>query len=162
MKVSPRHDKFINTLANSSIHIIATMRGKDQYEIEKDDRGKTSVKKLGVGAKQRDGFEYEFTVTFSLDTATHMATIQKDMLVKSTKMRDSKIKEAGSTKEIVDGVEGQNFVKANWCGCRECEDKIKAETAATSRVIVGDAEEGEVCAVCGKKATKKVLFARAY
>ena len=77
-KVTHRHDKFINALANSSIHIIATMRGKDQYEIEKDDRGKTSVKKLGVGAKQRDGFEYEFTVTFSLDTATHMATIQKD------------------------------------------------------------------------------------
>lgn len=112
---------------------------------------------------RRDNFE-KFTLSLDeLDKIPELlATIQKDMLVKSTKMRDSKIKEAVSIKEILDGVEGKNFVKANWCGCRECEDKIKAETAATSRVIVGDAEEGEVCAVCGKKATKKVLFARAY
>lgn len=77
-KVTPRHDAFINRLATSPIHLIATMRGKDQYEIEKDDRGKTSVKKLGVGAKQRDGFEYEFTCTFTVDQKTHMAESQKD------------------------------------------------------------------------------------
>lgn len=40
----------------SNIHIIATMKGKDQYEVDKDERGRTAVKKLGVGAKQRDGF----------------------------------------------------------------------------------------------------------
>jgi hypothetical protein len=77
-KVTPRHDAFINRLATSPIHIIATMRGKDQYEVERDDRGKTSVKKLGVGAKQRDGFEYEFTCTFTIDLKTHMAEAQKD------------------------------------------------------------------------------------
>lgn len=77
-KVTPRHQKFIDALVQSDIHIIATMRGKDQYEVEKDDRGKTSVKKLGVGAKQRDGFEYEFTCTFLLDSRTHMAEVQKD------------------------------------------------------------------------------------
>lgn len=78
-KVTPRHDAFINRLATSPIHIIATMRGKDQYEIEKDNNsGKTSVKKLGVGAKQRDGFEYEFTCTFTIDQKTHMSESQKD------------------------------------------------------------------------------------
>lgn len=77
-KVTPRHDKFIEAIAHSPIHIISTMRGKDQYEVEKDDRGKTAVKKLGVGAKQRDGFEYEFTCTFSIDVDTHMAKPQKD------------------------------------------------------------------------------------
>ena len=84
------------------------------------------------------------------------------MLEKSRKMRDSKVKDAFSMKEILDGVEGKNFVRVNWCGCRECEDKIKAETAASARVIISDASDGTVCAVCGKKATKKVLFARAY
>lgn len=54
------------------------MRGKDQYEIEKDQSGKTSVKKLGVGAKQRDGFEYEFTCTFLIDQKTSMSEAQKD------------------------------------------------------------------------------------
>lgn len=77
-KVTPRHDAFINKIATSPIHIIATMRGKDQYEVEKDDRGKMSVKKLGVGAKQRDGFEYEFTCTFTIDNKSHMAESQKD------------------------------------------------------------------------------------
>lgn len=77
-KVTPRHDAFIHAIADSPIHVIATMRGKDQYEIEKDDRGKTSVKKLGVGSKQRDGFEYEFTCTFTIDQKTNMAESQKD------------------------------------------------------------------------------------
>lgn len=77
-KVSPRHNKFINAIADSPIHIIATMRGKDQYEMTKDDRGKTSVQKLGVGARQRDGFEYEFTVTFLIDQKTNTAEVQKD------------------------------------------------------------------------------------
>lgn len=78
MKVTPRHDKFIQAVASSPIHIIATMRGKDQYEVEKDDSGKINVKKLGVGAKQRDGFEYEFTSTFNLDLDSHFARSQKD------------------------------------------------------------------------------------
>lgn len=77
-KVTPRHNKFINAIADSPIHIIATMRGKDQYEVSKDDKGKTSVQKLGVGAKQRDGFEYEFTCTFLIDQKTNCAEVQKD------------------------------------------------------------------------------------
>jgi len=76
-KVTPRHDKFIASIADSPIHIIATMRGKDQYEMEKSDN-KTTVKKLGVGAKQREGFEYEFTSTFLIDQKTSLATPQKD------------------------------------------------------------------------------------
>ena len=78
-KVTPRHNKFINAISDSPIHIIATMRGKDQYEMTKDDKtGKATVQKLGVGAKQRDGFEYEFTCTFLLDQKTNTAEVQKD------------------------------------------------------------------------------------
>ncbi len=77
-RVTPRHNKFINAIADSPIHIIATMRGKDQYEMNKDDKGKTTVQKLGIGAKQRDGFEYEFTCTFLIDQKTNTAEVQKD------------------------------------------------------------------------------------
>ena len=76
--VTPRHDAFINKISSSPLHIIATMRGKDQYEMERDNSGKTSVKKLGVGAKQRDGFEFEFTCTFTIDNKSHTAEAQKD------------------------------------------------------------------------------------
>ena len=77
-KITPRHNKFIEAMADSPLHIIATMRGKDQYEVERDDRGKTNIKKLGVGANQREGFEYEFTCTFLIDQQSHIATVQKD------------------------------------------------------------------------------------
>jgi len=75
-KITPRHNKFLAAIADSPIHIIATMRGKDQYSIEQGD--KMSVKKLGVGAKQREGFEYEFTASFLMDQSTNTADVQKD------------------------------------------------------------------------------------
>ena len=91
---------------------------------------------------------------------TLLGTVQKDMLEAARVRRDKHIVEADDLKGILDGVEGGNFVKAGWCGCRECEDKIKAETAATARVIAdGIAKK---CAVCGKKAQTLVYFARAY
>ena len=65
-------------MAYSPITIIATMRSKDSYEMTKDNNGRATVEKIGVGAKQRDGFEYEFTCTFSIDQKTNTATAQKD------------------------------------------------------------------------------------
>ena len=53
--------------------------------------------------------------------------------------------------EILAGVEAGNFVKAGWCGCRECEDKVKEESGATARVYA-EGETAESCAVCKKKA----------
>lgn len=77
-RITPRHNKFIDALTTSPIHIIATMRGKDQYEVEKDEKGRVNVKKLGVGIQQRDGMEYYFTCTFNLDNVDHMARCEKD------------------------------------------------------------------------------------
>ena len=89
-------------------------------------------------------------------------TVQQEMLEKSKQRRDSRIVWADSVEGILNGVDNKNFVKAAWCGCRECEEKIKEQTQATARVIAPDSVEGKVCAVCGKKAEKVVYFARAY
>ncbi len=88
--------------------------------------------------------------------------IQANMLEKSRKIRDSKVVWANTLQEILQGVDGKNFVKACWCEDRACEDKIKEDTQATARIITEDNPDGKVCAVCGKKATKVVLYARAY
>ena len=88
--------------------------------------------------------------------------IQKNMFEKAKEARDKKIVRADSLDGILKGVDGQNFVKAGWCGCRECEDKIKDYAQATARIIDCDAKDGEVCAVCGKPAKHTVIFARAY
>jgi prolyl-tRNA synthetase len=58
-------------------------------------------------------------------------------------------------------VESGNFVKAGWCGCRDCEDKVKEETGATARVFA-EGESKEKCAVCGKEAKHVIVYARAY
>ncbi len=50
-----------------------------------------------------------------------------------------------------------------WCGDAECEAKVKDETKATTRCIPLEQEPGqETCIVCGKPATEKVIFGRAY
>jgi len=55
------------------------------------------------------------------------------------------------------------YVKMMWCGCKECEEKIKNDTSATSRCIPFHQENiGEICPVCGKKAKKLVFWAKAY
>ena len=55
------------------------------------------------------------------------------------------------------------FVKAMWCGCQECEDKIKDELAATSRCMPFEQEHlSDVCVCCGKPAKKMVYWGRAY
>lgn len=87
--------------------------------------------------------------------------VQKDMLDAARVRRDGKIIYAEDLDGILKGVEGGNFVKAGWCGCRECEDKVKAHTAATARVFA-EGETSKKCAVCGKKAAHTVIFARAY
>ncbi len=90
-----------------------------------------------------------------------LKTVQKDMLKSAKARRDGRIVYAKDMAGILSGVENGNFVKAGWCGCRECEDKIKAETAATARVYA-EGEKSKTCAVCGKKALHTVIFARAY
>ena len=91
-----------------------------------------------------------------------MDTIQKNMYLKSKANRDSRIVTADSLDGILAGVEGKNFVKAGWCGCRECEDKVKEFASATARVMVDEEGVPERCAICGKPAKHNVIFARAY
>ena len=92
---------------------------------------------------------------------TLLAQVQGDLLSAARARRDSRIVYADDMQGILAGVEAGNFVKAGWCGCRECEDKVKEETAATSRVYVEE-ESKETCAVCGKKAKHVIIYARAY
>lgn len=113
---------------------------------------------------RRDNGEKTFAKIDGIEnTITELLqTIQKDMLIRSRERRDSKVIEADSLDGILNGVEGKNFVKAGWCGCRECEDKVKEYASATSRVMIDEEGAPEKCAICGKPAKHKVIFARAY
>ncbi len=57
----------------------------------------------------------------------------------------------------------QGYVKIMWCGCRECEDKIKELTTSTIRCIPFKEEHiSDTCAICGKPAKHMVYTARQY
>ena len=93
-----------------------------------------------------------------------METIQKDMLEKARKHRESHTYVAKNMEEmgnILNNTPG--FVKAMWCGCQECEDKIKELTGATSRCMPFDQEQlSDKCVCCGKECTTDIYWGVAY
>lgn len=63
--------------------------------------------------------------------------------------------------EIADTKPG--FIRAMWCGDRECEEKLKEVAGVSSRCIPFEQEEiSDVCVCCGKKADKMLYWGKAY
>lgn len=64
-------------------------------------------------------------------------------------------------KEIADTKPG--FIRAMWCGERECEDKLKEVAGVTSRCIPFEQDNiSETCVCCGKKAKHMLYWGKAY
>jgi len=76
--LTPRHNHFIEKMTRCKSHLIITLRGKDQYVLEENDKGKQAPKKVGMGPIQRDGLEYEFQFALLIDQQSHVATVSKD------------------------------------------------------------------------------------
>jgi hypothetical protein len=75
--ITPEHNNLVDTMLRSPAHIIATMRAKQEYVLETNDRGKQQPKKVGMAPVQREGMEYEFTVMLDVDM-NHVASASKD------------------------------------------------------------------------------------
>ncbi|MGD6896991.1 proline--tRNA ligase [Bacillus infantis] len=90
--------------------------------------------------------------------------IQSDLLEKARDLREQKTENAAGMGEFKQALkDNQGFIKAMWCGRRECEDRIKEETGATSRCIPFEQEHiSDVCVCCGNKAEELVYWAKAY
>ena len=76
-QITPMHNRLIETMLESSCHIIGTMRSKTDYLQTQNDRGRMEIRKVGLAPVQRDGMDYEFTVVFDLGM-DHTVTISKD------------------------------------------------------------------------------------
>ncbi len=92
---------------------------------------------------------------------TLLDLIKKSLFARAQSRMQSRTVTAASLDELLQGVEGGNFVRAGWCGERACEDRVKEFAQATARVIDEHHTE-KVCICCGKPATHTVFFARAY
>jgi hypothetical protein len=64
--VTPVHREFVDTMLQSTCHIIATMRAKMEY-VQEEVNGKKQIRKIGLAPVQRAGTEYEFTVVCDMD-----------------------------------------------------------------------------------------------
>lgn len=75
-KLTPRHNAFVQHMLQSPLHIIGTIRAKQEY-ILSEKNGKQVPEKVGMKGVTREGMDYEFTLVFNLDMR-NQATATKD------------------------------------------------------------------------------------
>jgi hypothetical protein len=74
---TPEHTAFVEFIKQLPVHTICTMRSKQAYVLEKNDRGKETPRKVGLEAVQREGLEYELTLVFEVGMG-HRAVTSKN------------------------------------------------------------------------------------
>ena len=128
--------------------------------------GPKDIEKNQVVLVRRDSFEKIFVPMDNVVQAIQdlLVDVHNGVYKKALKMRESYTsiaRDLDEFKAIMKEKEG--FVKAMWCGERECEDNIKAETGATTRCIPFEQEHlADHCIYCGQPAKHMVYFAKAY
>lgn len=76
-KMTPKWNRFVSEILHSDVHMICTMRSKQEHALGTNANGKTEVKKMGMAPQVREGFEYELTAVFDMDMS-HQAQASKD------------------------------------------------------------------------------------
>ena len=74
---TPEHEAFKQKLIQSPIHLVATMRSKQEYALQADDKGKMKPVKLGLAPIQRDGMDFEFSQVWDVQM-DHKAMLSKN------------------------------------------------------------------------------------
>ncbi|MBQ2316567.1 MAG: proline--tRNA ligase, partial [Clostridia bacterium] len=115
---------------------------------------------------RRDNYE-KITVSLSeLETKIPelLKAVHDGMYNKALEHREAMTYDAltlDELKEIADNKPG--FIRAMWCGDRECEDKLKEVAGVTSRCIPFEQHElSDTCVCCGKKAKAMLYWGKAY
>lgn len=75
-KITPKHNEFVQAILQANVHIIATIRSKQDYVLT-EKNGKVVPEKVGLKAITRDDFSYEFTLVMEMNLQ-HQATASKD------------------------------------------------------------------------------------
>lgn len=92
-----------------------------------------------------------------------LEVIHKDMFNRAKARRDSMIYDARNYEEVKEIAENKSgFIKINWCGNVECENKLKDDFGLKSRCLIEDEKVDGNCVVCGKTAKTKLYIGRQY
>ena len=93
---------------------------------------------------------------------TLLEAIQKSLYERALAFRNQNTAEPINYDSFKSAVE-KGFAFSWWCGSSECEQHIKEETKATLRCLPVEQPGGSgVCVHCGKPASDKAYFAKAY
>ena len=90
--------------------------------------------------------------------------VQAGLLEQAKAFRAEHTSDADSLDEMARLLEERRgFVRARWCGSADCEAAVKERTSATIRCLpLGEPDDPGACVVCGKPASRRVLFAKSY
>lgn len=89
--VTPIHNRMVDAILQAPCHVITTMRSRMEYVQEADERGRVSIRKVGLAPIQRPGMEYEFDLVCDLDWS-HILTVSKS---RCSAVADLKIERPG-------------------------------------------------------------------
>lgn len=130
--------------------------------------GNREIKENKIAFARRDTFEKG---NFGKDELAEkvnliLNNIQANLFEKSDKIKKDLTAEVSNYEEFKSVISnGKSFIRAFWCEDPSCENKIKEETKASSRVLELDqmnkTESGK-CFHCGDKASHRWLFAQSY
>lgn len=129
--------------------------------------GPKDVEKGSVAFARRDtpgraGKSFVPQTQLASQVSEMLKNIQASLYERALAFRKANTYEPKDYAELIEVVQ-HGWAYSYWCGDPECEAKVKEDTKATTRCIPIDQEDGEgQCLVCGKPASKKVYFARAY
>ncbi len=139
------------------------MRGVPlRLEIGPKDVEKNSVMAARRDIPGRDGKSFLSMEQITKGVNDLLAEIQSSLYKRACDFRDAHIFEPKDYEDLKTIVE-DGWAYSWWCGDPACETKVKEDTKATTRCIPMDQPGGKgKCIVCGKVATEKVHFAKAY
>lgn len=75
--ITKEQEAFKAKIIHSTSHVIVTMRSKQDYIVEVNEKGRSQPKKVGLAPVQREGMEYEFTTVFDI-AMDHTYAVSKD------------------------------------------------------------------------------------
>ena len=110
-ETTPRHDAFVQKVLQCDAHVITCTRSKMETVMGEGKK----VHKVGMKDIQRDGWEYELTVSLSIDRDTHIAIPSKDR-TGLFEGKDSFIITTDTGKRIIE-----------WCNSGKSLEETKAE-----------------------------------
>lgn len=129
--------------------------------------GPKDIEKNQCVLVRRDTSEKYFVPLHELESTVErlLGEISENLYDAAKKRRESMTYEAGSLDEMIDIAEHKpGFIKALWCGSRECEDRLKEAAGVSSRCMPLDAQENIAgsCVCCGRPAKRLVYWGKAY